>query len=130
MNSFPKDKTAPGDFIGKVMTLFKSALIHSNSASTTASPPNLPRAYLVKAPPAVSINLEAALLVNSTLEFFLNQLKLVQTAKEAEIIDQRCLKPLQISLNGPLVSIFLNSVLAWKRTEPMYKIIPKTHKYY
>lgn len=94
------------------MTLFKVA---------NKAPNNQPRLYLIKAPAQISINLEAALLVHGILEFFLNQLKLVQSAKEKEQIENHCIKPLQISLSGQLVSIFLNSVLAWKRNDkPLY----------
>ena len=99
------------------MNLFKAAV---NNMSSNKPPNNLPRLYLIKAPAHISINLEAALLVHGILDFFLSQLRLVQTKEEKEKIDKHCIKPLQISLSGQLVSIFLNSVLAWKRNEPLY----------
>ena len=116
MNRFPKDKLAPGELIEKVRKLFKTAL--SNSTS-----------YLIKAPANLSINLEAALLVHGILEFFLNQFKLVQTPEEKEQIDKYCIRPLQTSLSGQLVSIFLNSALAWKPKEPLKESLYSTSFY-
>jgi hypothetical protein len=65
----------------------------------------------------MSISLEAALLVRSILDFFINQVKVIKAEKEAEGIQKHCIGLLNLTLTGNLTNIFINSVFNWKRTD-------------
>ena len=95
--------------------MLKIAFVNKFASDPKSNPqPNIPRPYLVKSLGSVSINLEAALLFRSILDFFFRQVEIARH-DEKDLIKRSF--PFQITLCGSITSVFINSVLTWKRTD-------------
>lgn len=117
-----KEKVVVPAVLTEIIEILKISVVN-NAASPTRSnhQTNIPRPYLLKSPGIVSINLEAALLVRSVLDFFLEQMN-IAPPDERHLIRKHCVEPIYLILNGPLTSLFINSALSSTRNDQLYKI--------